>query len=54
MSEIGVFGLISMILFILIFIVVIIWTIRIDKKYIRKMENMPLDSSKVDGDLNNG
>jgi cbb3-type cytochrome oxidase subunit 3 len=54
MSAIGTFGLIAMILFILIFIGVIIWTIRVDKKYIRKMENMPLDSSKIDGDTNNG
>jgi cytochrome c oxidase cbb3-type subunit 3 len=54
MSDIGIFGLISMILFFLIFIGVIIWTIRADKKYLKKMENMPLDSSKINGDLNHG
>ena len=54
MSDIGIFGLISMILFFLIFIGVIIWTIRADKKYLKKMENMPLDSSKINGDINHG
>jgi cbb3-type cytochrome oxidase subunit 3 len=54
MSDIGVFGLISMILFFLIFLGVIYWTIRADKKYLKKMENMPLDSSKVNGDKNHG
>ena len=38
MSDIGVFGLISMILFFLIFLGVIYWTIRVDKKYLKKME----------------
>ena len=54
MSGIGIFGLISMIFFFLFFLGVIYWTIRADKKYLKKMENMPLDSSKIDGDLNHG
>ena len=51
MSGISVFGLISMIFFFLIFLGVIYWVITADKKYLKKMENMPLDSSKIDGDL---
>jgi cbb3-type cytochrome oxidase subunit 3 len=54
MTDIGVFGLISMILFFLIFLGVIYWTIRADKKYLEKMESMPLDSSKINGDLDHG
>jgi len=54
MSGISIFGLISMIFFFLVFLGVIYWTIRVDKKYLKKMENMPLDSSKIDGDLNHG
>jgi cbb3-type cytochrome oxidase subunit 3 len=54
MSNIGIFGLTSMILFFLIFIGVIVWTIRADKKYLKKMEHMPLDSSTIDGDTNHG
>ena len=54
MSDISIFGLFSMILFILIFLAVIYWVVKADKKYLRKMENMPLDTSKIDGDLNHG
>jgi len=54
MSGISIFGLFSMILFFLIFLGVIYWVIKADKKYLNKMENMPLDSSKIDGDLNHG
>ena len=54
MSGISVFGLISMIFFFILFLGVIYWVIRADKIYLKKMENMPLDSSPIDGDLNNG
>ena len=54
MSDIGVFGLISMIFFIVIFLGIVYWTIRADKKYLKKMKNMPLDSSKINGDYNHG
>jgi len=54
MSDIGIFGLIAMIFFFLIFLGIIYWTIRVDKKYLKKMENMPLESSNINGDLNNG
>jgi cbb3-type cytochrome oxidase subunit 3 len=50
MSDIGIFGLLAMIFFIILFLGVVYWTIRADKKYLKKMENMPLDSSKINGD----
>jgi cbb3-type cytochrome oxidase subunit 3 len=54
MSGISIFGLFSMIFFFIIFLSVIYWVIKADKEYLKKMENMPLDSSKIDGDLNHG
>ena len=54
MSDISIFGLFSMILFFLIFLSVIYWVVKADKKYLKKMENMPLDTSKIDGDSNHG
>ena len=54
MSYISIFGLFSMILFFLIFLSVIYWVVKADKKYLKKMENMPLDISKIDGDSNHG
>ena len=50
----SIFGLVSMIFFFLIFLYVIYWIIKADKKYLKKMGEMPLDSSKTDGDLNHG
>lgn len=54
MSGIEVYGIISMILFFLIFLGVIYWSIKVDKKYLNKMKQLPLDSSNSNGDLNHG
>ena len=54
MTDISYFGLIVMIFFFLTFLGVIYWAIRADKKYLTKMEHMPLDSSQTDGDINHG
>jgi preprotein translocase subunit YajC len=48
------FGLVSMIFFILLFLYVIYWMIKADKKYLKKMGEMPLDLPNTDGDLNHG
>jgi hypothetical protein len=54
MSGIEVYGIISLILFFLIFLGVIYWSIKVDKKYLNKMKQLPLDSSNSNGDLNHG
>jgi hypothetical protein len=36
------------------FLGVIYWVIRADKNYLKKMKNMPLDSSTKDGEGNHG
>ena len=54
MSGIEVYCIISMILFFLIFLGVIYWSIKVDKKYLNKMKQLPLDSSNSNGDLNHG
>jgi cytochrome c oxidase cbb3-type subunit IV len=51
---ISILALVPMIIFFLIFLYVIYWIIKADKKYLKKMGEMPLDLSKTDGDLNNG
>jgi cbb3-type cytochrome oxidase subunit 3 len=48
------FGLVAMFLFLCIFILVIFWTLKIDKSYRNKMKNLPLDSSNMNGDINHG
>ena len=51
-SGIEIFGVVIMIFFFVIFLVVIYWSIKVDKQYLNKMSNMPLDSSTTNGDLN--
>jgi cytochrome c oxidase cbb3-type subunit 4 len=51
---ISIFGLVSMIFFFLLFLCVIYWIIKADKKYLKKMGEMPLDLPNTDGDLHHG
>ncbi len=50
--ESGVMPIIVMVMFLLVFIGIVIWAVKADKKYIKKMSNMPLDSNKEN--KNNG
>lgn len=54
MSGIEIYGIIAMFFFLLVFLGVIYWSIRVDKNYLLKMKNMPLDSSKTNGEANHG
>ncbi|MFA5403511.1 MAG: CcoQ/FixQ family Cbb3-type cytochrome c oxidase assembly chaperone [Ignavibacteria bacterium] len=42
-ENIDVFAIVSMIIFLVMFVAIVIWIFKIDKKYINKMENLPLD-----------
>ena len=44
-SGIAVYPIISMVLFIILFTITVIWVLRLDKKYLSRMENLPLDSN---------
>lgn len=50
-DGVSVFPIISLIVFFLFFAVTIIWILRLDKKYILRMENLPLESNS--GNKNN-
>jgi len=43
-EGISVFPVISMLIFLSVFIFLGIWIFRIDKSYLKQMENLPLDS----------
>lgn len=53
-SGVEVFPIISLFLFIIVFLGIVYWAVRADKKYIKKMEELPLDVSKNNGEQNNG
>ncbi|MCL4548234.1 MAG: cytochrome C oxidase Cbb3 [Bacteroidetes bacterium] len=44
-EGIEIYPIISMIIFISLFLFTLVWVFRLDKKYISKMENLPLDSN---------
>ena len=47
-------AIISLLLFFLVFVGVIYFTIKTDKSYIDKMKHLPLDSSQSNGEHLNG
>ena len=55
-DGISIFPIISMIIFISLFAIAVIWVIKLDKRYINRMENLPLDSNsanKNNSEINN-
>ncbi len=44
-DGIAIYPIISLIVFSVLFVATIIWVIRLDKKYLTRMENLPLDSN---------
>ncbi len=42
-EGIGVYPLFSLLVFFIFFVVIIVWLFKVDKKYIEKMSNLPLD-----------
>lgn len=56
-EGISLYPIISLIIFILFFAVMILWMIKVDKKYINKMKNLPFDNEykkdfNITGELN--
>lgn len=44
-EGVSVFPIISLIVFFLFFAVTVVWVLRLDKKYIVRMRNLPLESN---------
>ena len=44
-AGVGIFPMISLIMFFIFFTVLVIWAIKVDKTYISDMKNIPLDNS---------
>ncbi len=53
-AGVEIFPIISLILFFVVFVGIVIWAIRADKDYLKKMEELPLDVSNNNGEQNNG
>lgn len=53
-EGISLYPIISLIIFALFFAVLIIWMIKVDKNYIKKMSNLPLDMEDENEFINTG
>lgn len=45
-EGVEIYPLISLVVFVLFFVIMFIWIIRVDKNYIKEMEELPLDLEK--------
>lgn len=44
-EGIAVYPVISLIVFSILFVIAVVWVFRLDKKYISRMENLPLETN---------
>ena len=44
-EGIAVYPVISLIVFSILFVIAVVWVFRLDKKYIARMENLPLETN---------
>ena len=55
-SGIEIYAITGLVIFLILFTAISIWLLRVDKNYIQKMEQLPLDNknekSNLTGDLN--
>lgn len=51
-ENIGIYPAIALVIFFVLFIILVIWVFRMDKRYIHKMKNLPLDKNKNNGKSN--
>lgn len=49
-----IYPIISLIVFILFFAIIIVWLFKVDKNYLKKMENLPLEKDEENNFNNTG
>lgn len=50
----SIYPIISLIVFILFFAIIIVWLFKVDKNYLKKMENLPLEKDEENNFNNRG
>jgi cytochrome c oxidase cbb3-type subunit 4 len=53
-DGVTIYPIISLVVFVLFFAVILIWMFRVDKNYIQKMENLPLERDEENNFNNTG
>ena len=50
-AGVGIFPMISLIVFFIFFVVLVTWALKVNKEYISDMKNIPLDNNKETNQL---
>ncbi len=53
-EGISVYPIISLIVFVLFFVIILVWMLKVDKNYIKKMENLPFEKEEENNFNNTG
>jgi len=53
-DGVSLYPVISLIVFVLFFVIILIWMLKVDKNYIKKMENLPLEKDEENNFNNTG
>ena len=53
-EGVSVYPIISLIVFVLFFAVILVWMLKVDKNYIKKMENLPFEKEEENNFNNTG
>ncbi len=53
-EGVSIYPIISLVVFVLFFAVILIWMFKVDKNYIKKMENLPFEKEEENNFNNTG
>jgi Ca2+/Na+ antiporter len=53
-EGVSVYPIISLIVFVLFFVIILVWMLKVDKNYIKKMENLPFEKEEENNFNNTG
>ncbi|MBK7379809.1 MAG: cbb3-type cytochrome c oxidase subunit 3 [Ignavibacteriales bacterium] len=53
-EGVGIYPIISLLIFFIFFVALAIWAMRVDKNYLKKMRELPLEASKPQNNNFNG
>jgi cytochrome c oxidase cbb3-type subunit IV len=53
-EGVSIYPVISLIVFVLFFVIILVWMLKVDKNYIKKMENLPFENEEENNFNNTG
>ena len=53
-EGVSVYPIISLIVFVMFFVIILVWMLKVDKNYIKKMENLPFEKEEENNFNNTG